>query len=152
MNSNKIIPSLWFHTDEGKISNLLEYYKNIFGADWGQGPVIPLGKTPGGNTEMCEVSIFGHKYSFMSTAEVHHEFNDAVSFTIICEDQGEIDKYWNYFTSEGQQSQCGWCQDKFGLRWQVIPVNFGELMSKPNAWGVMMKQRKIVIDEYLERR
>lgn len=44
--------------------------------------------------------------------------------------------------------QCGWCNDKFGLRWQIIPTNLGELMQKPNAWEVMMKQKKIVIAEY----
>ena len=74
----------------------------------------------------------------MSTEKEHHTFNDALSFTINCEDQKEIDKIWNYFTRDGKESQCGWCIDKFGLRWQVLPVNFGELVSKPNAWKVMM--------------
>jgi predicted 3-demethylubiquinone-9 3-methyltransferase (glyoxalase superfamily) len=65
-----------------------------------------------------------------------------------CNDQVEIDKHWNYFTKEGKESQCGWCMDKFGLRWQIIPKNMGDLMSKPNAGQVMMKQTKIIIAEY----
>lgn len=84
----------------------------------------------------------------MSTASEHHPLNDAISFMINCKDQEEIDKYWNYFTAEGNESQCGWCNDKYGLRWQVLPENFGMLMQKPNAWQVMMSQRKIVIAAY----
>ena len=149
MNHNKIIPSLWFHADEGKMSGVLAYYKKIFGVDCVEVPIIPLGKTPGGNAEMCEVIIFGKKYSFMSTEVLHHPFNDSVSFTIFCENQQEIDRYWNYFTADGKESQCGWCQDKFGLRWQIIPKNLDKLMGNPNAWEVMMKQSKIVMAEFL---
>ncbi len=91
---------------------------------------------------------FGFPYLFMSTAIEHHKFNDSYAIMIHCENQDEIDKFWNYFTSEGKESQCGWCQDKFGLRWQIIPKNLSELMSKPNAWQVMSKQTKIIITEY----
>ena len=150
MDYNKIIPSLWFSAEGGKISKVVEYYKNIFSNNFEEGNIMPLGETPSGNTEICEVKIFGQKYSLMSTEKEHHQFNDALAFTINCQDQQEIDKYWNYFTNDGQESQCGWCIDKFGLRWQVIPENFGELMSRPNAWEVMMKQKKIVIAEYLK--
>ncbi|MBS1551150.1 MAG: VOC family protein [Bacteroidetes bacterium] len=145
---SKIIPSLWFYTNDGRVSQVIQYYKNIFGNNFQEGKIIPLGETPSGNTELCEVQIFGQKYSFMSTAQKHHSFNDSVSFTLNCSDQKEIDKYWDYFTQDGEESQCGWCIDKFGLRWQVIPANLAELMSKPNSWQVMMKQKKIIINEY----
>ncbi len=150
MNYNKIIPSLWFSTDKGKISKVVEYYKYIFGVNFEEVYIMTLGETPSGNTEMCQVKIFGQKYSFMNTEKEHHQFNDALAFTINCDDQNEIDKFWNYFIQDGEEVQCGWCIDKYGLRWQVLPTNFGELMSKPNAWEVMMKQKKIVIEEYLE--
>ena len=150
MKSNKIIPSLWFCNNTGKISSVVEYYKAIFGNDLEEGGMMPLGETPSGYTEICQVKIFGLTYSFMSTEQEHHPFNDALALTINCADQHEIDKYWNYFTREGEEVQCGWCIDKFGLRWQVIPENLGELMSKPNAWQVMMSQKKIVIAEYLK--
>lgn len=149
MKSNKITPSLWYCTMKGNISEVVEYYKNIFGNHLEAGGMMPLGETPSGNAEMCEVTIFGQKYSFMSTEKEHHVFNDALAFTIYCNDQKEIDTLWNYFTSGGKESQCGWCIDKYGLRWQVLPENFSELMGKPNAWEVMMSQKKIIIDEYL---
>jgi len=150
MNENKIVPNIWFSTKGGDIFKVIEYYKNIFSKDFHAGQIIPLGDTPSGNTEICEVHIFGQTYSFMSTAKKHHPLNDAMSFMINCEDQNEIDKFWNYFTQEGEESQCGWCIDKYRLRWQVLPKNFGELMSKPNSFEVMMKQKKIVIEEYLK--
>jgi predicted 3-demethylubiquinone-9 3-methyltransferase (glyoxalase superfamily) len=146
---NKITPCLWFNAEGGKISNVVEYYKNIFGDAFEEGGIMPLGETPSGYTEMCQVKIFGQNYTLMSTAKEHHPFNDSLAFAINCDDQKDIDKYWDYFTAEGKEVQCGWCVDKYGLRWQVIPKNLGELMSKPNAWQVMMKQKRIVIEEYL---
>lgn len=150
MSTNKIVPCLWFHSENGSIAKVTEYYKSIFGANFQEGPIIPLGSTPSGNTEMCEVIIFENKYTLMSTSVEHHLFNDAVAFAINCEDQNEIDKYWNYFTQEGKEVQCGWCIDKFGLRWQVLPKNLATLMSKPNSFEIMMKQKKIIIEEYLK--
>ena len=150
MDRNKIVPNIWFHADGGSISKIIEYYKGIFLHDFECGQIIPLGETPSGKTEMCSVSVFGQNYMLMSTATEHHPLNDAVSFMIHCEDQSEIDRYWDYFTLEGKESQCGWCIDKYGLRWQVLPKNLGELMSRPNSFKVMMGQRKIVIDEYLK--
>lgn len=147
---NKIIPNIWFNTPDGKVSPVLAYYQEIYADDFKAGHIIPLGETPSGNTEMCEVTIFGQKYMILTTAKEHHQLNDAVSFMINCAGQKEIDKYWGYFTREGKEVQCGWCTDKYGLRWQVLPENLSELMSKPNAFKVMMGQKKIVIEEYLK--
>ena len=150
MNHDKIIANIWFNTDGGSIAKIIEYYKNIFGENFREGQIISLDETPSGHTEMCEVHIFGQKYMLMSTAKEHHPLNDAISFMINCKDQNEIDNYWNYFTQEGEELQCGWCVDKYGLRWQVLPENLGELMSKPGSFEIMMKQKKIVIAEYLK--
>lgn len=111
---------------------------------------MDLGNTPSGKTQICEVQIFGQRYSWMSTEYEHMPFNDSFALTIECEDQSEIDKYWNYFTQGGQEVQCGWCIDKYGLRWQVIPKNLGELMGKPNSQKILMGQKKIIINEYLK--
>ena len=150
MNNNKIVPCIWLEADGGKLSKVIEYYKMVFDKDFQAGEIISLGQTPSGNTEMCEVVIFGQKYSLMSTENKHHSLNDAISFMINCDDQKEIDHFWNYFTRDGEESQCGWCLDKYGLRWQVIPKNLGELMCKQNSYEIMMKQKKIVIEEYLK--
>ena len=57
-------------------------------------------------------------------------FTEAVSFVIDCADQAEVDHYWNTLTADGgQESMCGWLKDKYGLSWQIVPVELGELMS-----------------------
>ncbi len=145
---NKIMPCIWFSFEDGKISSIISYYEKIFENEFKILSILPLGDTPDGYGEMCEVKIFGQKYTFMNTKNKHHDLNDAISFIISCENQEEIDKFWNYFTLQGEESQCGWCIDKFGLRFQIIPNNLEELMKKPNAWNIMMNQRKIIISEY----
>jgi len=76
------------------------------------------------------------------------KFNEAVSFSIACADQKEIDYYWEKLSTVPESEQCGWCKDKFGLSWQVVPKNIGELMKKPNAFANMMKMHKIVIADF----
>lgn len=148
MGQNKITPALWFHAEDGEMNHVLDYYKSIFENNFESGNIISLGETPSGHAEMCSIKLFGYEYILMTTAVEHHRFNDAFAIMIHCGDQSEIDKYWNYFTDDGEESKCGWCMDKFGLRWQIIPENLEELMSKPKAGEVMMKQTKIIIAEY----
>ncbi len=148
MKQNKITPTLWFNSIDGKSEHVTTYYKNIFEDNFVANNVIPLGETPSGYAEMCNIKIFEQDYLIMTTAIEHHKFNDTFAIIIHCENQEEIDKYWNYFTRDGRASSCGWCNDKFGLRWQIIPNNMGELMRKPNAGSIMMKQTKIIIEEY----
>ncbi len=148
MKQNKTTLALWFHSIDGKLEHVTSYYKLIFGDNFSSSNSIPLGETPGGYTEMGNIKLFDQDYLIMSTAIEHHKFNDTFAIMIHCNDQKEIDAFWNYFTKEGKESQFGWCNDKFGLRWQIIPKNMGELMRKPNAGKVMMKQTKIIIDEY----
>lgn len=145
---SKIIPSIWYSVPQGKIQKILEYYKIVFNDNFLHEEIINLGNTPSGNSDICDVFIFGQKFSFLCTETEHHPLNDAFSLTINCVDQEEIDKYWNYFTNEGKESMCGWCIDKFGLRWQIVPENLSELLALPNGFEVMMNQKKIVIAEY----
>lgn len=135
---NKITPAVWFYTRDGKLEQVLGYYAAIFGEQMQAGRTIPLGNTPTGYAEICEIYLFNQKYSFMATSQLHHEFNDAISFIIECEGQGEIDLYWNAIVKEGKEVQCAWCIDKYGLRWQIIPNNLSELMKLPNAYQVLM--------------
>ena len=76
------------------------------------------------------------------------KFNEAVSFAIACKDQAEIDYFWGKLSSVPESEQCGWCKDRFGLSWQVIPKRMGELMKRPNAFASLMKMKKIVIDDF----
>ena len=78
-------------------------------------------------------------------------FTEAVSFSIDCKDQEEIDCYWSKLTDGGEESYCGWLKDRFGLSWQVVPSQLGSLLSHPDpdkagrAMQAMLKMRKIEI-------
>ena len=63
------------------------------------------------------------------------KFNEAISFQVFCETQAEIDFYWSKLTDGGQESQCGWLKDKFGISWQIIPAILSELLSDPERAG-----------------
>lgn len=147
--TNKPIPCIWFHTKTGKLSEVIEYYKIIFTENFKNEEIVSLGNTPSGNAEITNAYIFNSKYSFMSTEIEHIPLNDAISLILECSDQNEIDIYWDYFTKEGKEYECGWCIDKFGLRWQIIPSNLRDLVNKPNGNNVLSKQKKIIINEYL---
>ena len=74
-------------------------------------------------------------------------FNEAISFIVSCADQDEIDYYWSKLSHVADAEACGWCKDEFGLSWQIIPANMGELTRTPAQIQVMMRQKKIVIAE-----
>ncbi len=85
----------------------------------------------------------------------HFQFNEAVSFVINCEDQAEIDHYWDGLIADtGSESQCGWLKDKYGVSWQVVPANLGELMSDPERGqrvvDAFMKMKKFDIQTLLD--
>ena len=66
-----------------------------------------------------------------------------------CKNQAEIDDYWSKLSHIKEAEQCGWCKDKFGISWQIIPENLGQLMAKGDkAVQVLMKQKKIIIEEF----
>ncbi|MHA7987654.1 VOC family protein [Rathayibacter sp. CAU 1779] len=77
-------------------------------------------------------------------------FNESISFVVSCADQVEIDRYWAALSHVPESEQCGWCKDRFGISWQIIPENMGDLTRRPEQVQVMMRQKKIVIEE-LER-
>lgn len=74
-------------------------------------------------------------------------FNESISFVVSCKDQAEIDDYWSKLSHVPESEQCGWCKDRFGVSWQIIPANMGELIARPEQMQVMMRQKKIVISE-----
>ena len=74
-------------------------------------------------------------------------FNESISFIVWCADQDEIDFYWSKLSHVPESEQCGWCKDRFGVSWQVIPANMADLTRRPEQVQVMMRQKKIVIAE-----
>jgi len=70
------------------------------------------------------------------SAGPHHEFNDAISIVVLCDDQAELDRYWNALLQEGAKAQaCGWLIDRFGVRWQIVPAILDELMRDKDPAG-----------------
>ncbi|MDQ5963729.1 MAG: hypothetical protein QG629_812 [Patescibacteria group bacterium] len=83
-----------------------------------------------------------------SAVERQTTFTEAVSYSVACKDQAEIDYLWGKLSANPENEQCGWCKDQFGISWQIVPENMSELMQKPNAFKTMMRQKKIIIEEF----
>lgn len=150
----KITPNLWFN---GNAREAAEYYVSVFpnsritgGATYPQTAEEGLAdfqQDMAGKDLSVEFELDGNKFVAIN-ADDTFQFNEAVSFQVDCKDQEELDYYWSKLSAVPESEQCGWCKDKFGLSWQIIPENFAELMSKPGAYKTMMQQHKIVIAEY----
>lgn len=88
---------------------------------------------PAGSVTIVDFTLFGQRFQAMS-AGPHHEFNDAISMVVLCDDQAELDRYWNALLEGGGKPQaCGWLIDRFGLRWQIVPAVLDEMMSDKDA-------------------
>jgi predicted 3-demethylubiquinone-9 3-methyltransferase (glyoxalase superfamily) len=82
--------------------------------------------------KVVDFTLFGQRFQAM-TAGQHHDFNDAISLTVACDDQAELDRYWNAFLEGGGKPQaCGWLIDRWGVRWQIVPAIFDEMMADEN--------------------
>ena len=115
----KVTPFIWF---DANLQDVVEFYRSVFPT--ARMDVSPL---PEGNVT-AEIEIEGQRFiAFQGGPEF--KLNESFSFFLVCEDQEEVDKYWNLLTADGgEESQCGWLKDKFGLSWQVLPRAFWELM------------------------
>jgi len=80
-----------------------------------------------------------------------YKFSEAISFAVNCETQEEVDHYWNKLSEGGEEVQCGWLKDKFGLSWQIVPTVMGKLFSSPDSvktnrvMGAMLQMKKLII-------
>ena len=109
---------LWF---DGKAQEAAAFYCSIF----------PNSSILHDSGMVVSFEINGQRFMGLNGGN-QFKFNEAVSFVITCEDQQEIDRYWNELTSNGgEEGQCGWCKDQFGVSWQVVPAVLGKLMSDP---------------------
>ena len=88
---------------------------------------------PPGSVKVVDFTLFGQRFQAM-TAGPHHDFNDAVSLVVTCEDQAELDRYWNaILETGGKPTACGWIIDRFGVRWQIIPTLLDEIHGDKDA-------------------
>ena len=131
----KIFPHLWYAKEAEEAAKL---YASIF-PDSRVERVTPLmvesPSGPPGSVKVVDFTLMGQRFQAMS-AGPHHEFNDAISLVVLCEDQAELDRYWNALTANGGQAvACGWLIDKYGLRWQIVPAAFEEWMRDKDSEG-----------------
>jgi len=150
----KITANLWF---DGNAEEAVNYYVSVFKnskilstehyPESTEEGLADFQKDLAGKVLTIEFELDGIRFTAIN-AGPEFKFTEAVSFAIVCDDQEEIDYFWEKLSSVPESEQCGWCKDKYGLSWQVIPKNMEELMRKPDAFKTMMKQHKIVIAEY----
>jgi predicted 3-demethylubiquinone-9 3-methyltransferase (glyoxalase superfamily) len=127
--SPKIYPFLWYAKDaEGAAT----FYTSIF-PDSRVDRVTSMNSEspsgPAGSVKVVDFTLFGQRFQAM-TAGAHHDFNDAISMVVLCDDQAELDRYWSALLEGGGQEQaCGWLMDKYGLRWQITPARLVDMMA-----------------------
>lgn len=137
--NNQIYPCLWF---DGQAKEAAEFYCGIF----------KNSKITADTPMVVNFELDGKKFMGLNGGPMF-KFNEAVSFVVNCETQEEIDNYWNKLTEGGNESQCGWLKDKFGLSWQIVPAILGKLMTDPEkaqrVMQVVMKTKKFNIEELM---
>jgi predicted 3-demethylubiquinone-9 3-methyltransferase (glyoxalase superfamily) len=148
---SKITPNLWFDTEAEQAA---EFYVSIFKNSRVIGVSHYPENSPGPAGKVMTVEFELDGLSFVGiNGGPQFKFDEAVSFQISCADQAEVDYFWERLTDGGEESQCGWLKDRFGLSWQVIPQGMGELFSDPDrerasrAMQAMLKMKKLDIDE-----
>ncbi len=93
--------------------------------------------------------LAGQQFSAMDAGPVHaFDFTPGVSLQVDCADQAEIDRLWAALSAVPEAEQCGWLVDRFGVSWQIVPTNMGELLRRPGAHQHLMAMKKLVIDEF----
>ncbi|MBN2356492.1 VOC family protein [candidate division KSB1 bacterium] len=101
-----------------------------------------------GTVKYAQFSLEGQEFAAMDSAHAHNfSFNEAVSFIVNCQDQPEIDYFWDKLSAVPEAEQCGWVKDKYGVSWQITPANMGELMARnpQKTTPVMLGMKKIII-------
>lgn len=150
--TQKITPYLWVEKDAKAVA---EYYLSIFKdgklKDFRRFDSSSSGNMAGIETAVIEIG--GMEFSILAAGPLF-KFNEAVSFVINTKDQAETDYYWDALTRNGgEEGSCGWCKDKYGLSWQVVPAEYFELIHssdpavREKAMKNTLKQKKLIIAE-----
>ena len=138
---------LWF---DGNLEEALDFYRETFGS----GFVLHSAGRPETNGKLmtADFAIYGHEFIGMGWPG-GPKFNDSISLSLNVDGQAEVDRLWDSITTDGQAGQCGWCKDKFGLSWQVSPIQMRDWLENPDpdvsgyAWQALRGMTKIVIEE-----
>ncbi len=154
--TQKITPCLWVDKDAKAV---VKYYLSIF-KDGKlkeyhryKNPPQENGQAGQDYFETAVMEIGDIEFSILA-AGPYFKFNESISFVVNCKDQAEVDYYWEALTANGgEEGVCGWCKDKYGLSWQVVPVEYFELINSPDAkvrekaMKNTFKQKKLILSE-----
>ena len=145
----KIIPHLWYAKEAEEAA---AFYASVFpDSRVVRVTALPTESPsgPAGSVKIVEFELFGQPFMAITAGPLDN-FNHAVSFVVNCDDQAEVDRYWNaLLAAGGTAEQCGWLRDRFGLSWQIVPTVLGRLMTDPDrakagrAAEAMMKMVKL---------
>ena len=145
----KITPFLWFDT---QAEDAMNFYVSMFK----NSEVNSISRGPDGKAFTVSFELDGQKFMGLN-AGLEFKFNEAVSMYVNCEDQAEVDYFWDALIADGgEESMCGWLKDKYGLSWQVVPKQLGELMGDPDpekskrVTQAMLKMHKIIVADLQE--
>jgi len=152
--SQTIVPNLWF---DGNAREAIDFYLSVF-KDGKELSVTYYPKTKeegladfqmdlAGEVLTIEFELRGMRFLAIN-AGPEFKFNESISFAVECDDQAEIDYFWEKLSAVPESEQCGWCKDKYGMSWQIVPKNVEELLRRPGAFAHMMEMKKLVIDEF----
>jgi predicted 3-demethylubiquinone-9 3-methyltransferase (glyoxalase superfamily) len=143
MVRQKITPFLWF---DGQAEEAASFYVSLF-----PGSAV-TGVTPGPNGAalVVEFRLAGLQFLALNGGP-HFKFNEAVSLSIDCHSQAEVDELWEKLSAGGSKGQCGWLKDKYGFSWQVVPAVLPKLLASPDrgkaarVMDAMMRMTKLDI-------
>src|SRR6478752_9095792 len=144
-----ITPCLWFDND---LEEAAEFYTSVFPNSSVEGLTRYTDAGPGkpGDVAYGTFALDGNRFLGINGGP-EFPFSEAVSFEVRCADQAEVDHYWSKLVDGGEESQCGWLKDRFGLSWQVVPTRLAELVGDPDperanrATQAMLQMSKIDI-------
>lgn len=149
--SQKITPNLWF---DGNAKEAVDFYTSVFPDSqiisteyYPHEGLADFQKELASKELTVEFSLGDQRFIAIN-AGPEFKFTEAISFMIECEDQEEIDYYWSKLSAVPEAEQCGWCKDKYGLSWQVVPKDMEQMMKRPDAFAHMMEMKKIVIADF----
>lgn len=147
--ANQLDTFLWFKA--GQLDEAIPFYQSIF-TDFRVSHLNPMG--PGGPLFTAGFSIHGHSLIGMAV-EGGPNFNPSISLSLSVDGQEEVDRLWNALTaSGGEPGRCGWLTDRFGVSWQVVPIQMHAYLGNPDsaireyAQQALMKMTKIVIKDF----
>ena len=121
----KITPFLWF---DGQAQEAAELYVSLF-PDSRIVSSVPLAGGPAEGAALVSFILAGQQFTALDGGPMF-QFSPAISFVVNCETQEEMDHFWFALSDGGAKEQCGWLRDKFGVSWQIVPVQLGQLMEK----------------------